>query len=94
MKSTPQVNEVWLARSTGSYFRIDQLLDNDRALVRRLGHVENIGQLDEKNYISRKELDVNGYVWSLSTFKLKDFRRIARKAKMFETWLNKHAVNA
>ncbi len=86
-----QANEVWLSQSTGNYFRINAI-EGEQVSVTRLGHVENIGQLSERSYLSRKSMDAAPYFWHLSSF-TKDLRRVARNAAKFEAWLNQNAAN-
>lgn len=91
--STLQPGQVWLSQFSGNYFHIDGI-SGQQVTVTRLGYVKNIGQLNEQNFISRKEADATPYTWNLSTFNAKDFRRIARNGAKFKSWLRQNAVNA
>lgn len=85
--TTPTIGEVWIANSTGNYFRVDVII-NGKVMVTRLGYAR--GQDD---YIVRKSVP-DSSVWRVSTFKNKDLRRVARKAAKFEAFLSQYAVNA
>jgi hypothetical protein len=88
--NTLKAGEVWLSQYSGNYFRIDRV-DGDQVSATRLGYVENIGQLNEKSHLSRKRHG-DSHVWSIATFNLKDFRRIARNNLKFEAWLQANAL--
>lgn len=90
MRETPKVNEVWLSQSTGNYFRVDEVDDN-QVSVTRLGYVTDIGQSNEQSYRLEKRTPET-HCWNLKSF-TRDLRRLARKASKFEAWLEQNAAN-